>query len=68
MPLALECKGETVRDRKAEIEAVPAVPKKSRLKRTLLIVAPGALVGYSIGFNLPEEKRSRLGKLMYEGR
>ncbi|MHB8895357.1 MAG: hypothetical protein ACYC99_09310 [Candidatus Geothermincolia bacterium] len=58
-----------MREKKAEIEAVPPAPrKKSRVKRALLVVALGALIGYFAGFNLPEEKRSRLGKLMYEGR
>ena len=58
-----------MRDKKAVIEAAPTAPKrKHHIRRALFIIALGALAGYFFGFNLDEEKRSRLGKLMFEGR
>jgi hypothetical protein len=46
-----------------------SIPKKKRhLKRNLFIFALFAIVGYYYGFQLDEEKRSRMNKLLFEGR
>jgi hypothetical protein len=42
--------------------------KKSHWKRKLFILALFALAGYYYGFQLDEEKRSRVSKLLFEGR
>jgi len=47
-------------------EAAP--PKKRHWKRKLLILALFAAAGYYYGFQLDEEKRSRVNKLLFEGR
>lgn len=44
------------------------VPKKHRLRKLFLLLAVGAAIGWLVGFSLPDEKRSRLAKLMYESR
>lgn len=44
------------------------VPKKRRLRKLVLVLAAGAVIGWLVGVSLPDEKRSRLAKLMYEGR
>jgi hypothetical protein len=56
-----------VRDSKADLEnGKPA--RKSRAIVGLLVLSLFALAGYYYGFQLDEEKRSRLNKLMFEGR
>jgi hypothetical protein len=45
-----------------------APKKKSHWKRKLLVLALFALAGYYYGFQLDEEKRSRVNKLLFEGR
>jgi hypothetical protein len=58
-----------VRDKKAGAgEAAEAPKKKRHLKRNLFILALFALAGYYYGFQLDEEKRSRMNKLLFEGR
>jgi hypothetical protein len=42
--------------------------KKSHWKRKLFILALFALAGYYYGFQLDEEKRKRVNKLLFEGR
>ena len=47
---------------------IKAPEKKSHWKRKLFVLALFALGGYYYGFQLDEEKRSRLNKLLFEGR
>jgi len=45
-----------------------APKKKSHWKRKLFVLALFALAGYYYGFQLDEEKRNRVNKLLFEGR
>jgi len=47
-------------------EVIPG--KKSHWKRKLFVLALFALAGYYYGFQLDEEKRNRVNKLLFEGR
>jgi len=57
-----------VRDKSFRIEEVPVVRKSRHMKRALFLLALGALAGYYLAFQLPEERRTRINKLLFESR
>jgi hypothetical protein len=58
-----------VLDKKYDLDTGNETPKKKgHFKRNLFILALFALAGYYYGFQLDEEKRSRMNKLLFEGR
>lgn len=58
-----------MRDKKYDQDTPAETQKKKKhLKRNLFILALFALAGYYYGFQLDEEKRSRMNKLLFEGR
>lgn len=58
-----------LREKKADTEADLECPRsRHHVRKLMCAIALGALIGYFMGFKLPEEKRGRLGKLMFEGR
>lgn len=50
------------------IEENPRWRKRGRRTFGLLLLTGSALVGWYIGFNLPEEKKNRANKLIREAR
>jgi hypothetical protein len=52
----------------SDVQADVSPKKSGGMKKLLFMLAVGALVGYYLGFRLDEEKRSRLAKLLFEGR
>ena len=57
-----------MRDKSSRIEEVPVVRKSRHMKRVLFLLALGAMAGCYIAFQLPEERRARINKLLFEGR
>ncbi|PKQ28034.1 MAG: hypothetical protein CVT63_04835 [Candidatus Anoxymicrobium japonicum] len=57
-----------MRDRKAF--AAPAGSRKMRVrwKSLLFIIAISALIGCYCGLQIPEERRNRINRLLFEGR
>ena len=49
--------GKTVKDERA-----------GRRRGVLLLLAAAALAGYYLGFRLPEERRNRINKMLFEAR